>query len=199
MKKSLAILFCLIASTTQAQITYGIKGGLNLSDVVLNDYINPDAESDFTMKLGPHAGLYFTTPASEKFSFAAELLYSDKGVKAVNPVHLHYINVPLLAQYRLTDELKVEVGPELGYMVAARSKYGNVSGIWSNKLDFGFDAGLLLNLNENFGVTLRYYAGFSSVIEPYQQRDSNNNPTSDKIKYQNRVLQLSLNYKLGER
>lgn len=187
----------MIIFNSYSQIAYGIKGGLNISDVVINNYINPDAESDFDLKLGLHAGLFASTSVTEKFSFLSEILYSNKGVKAITPVNLHYINVPLLGRYMITEDLLVEVGPELGYLFSARSKYGDVSNTWDNKLDLGLDAGIQYEFSGTIAVGLRYYAGFSSVID-IRERDANNS-SGETIKYQNRVLQISVACKLGEK
>lgn len=197
MKNFLLILFALFSYAVNgiAQVQFGIKGGLNLSDVVINNYINPDAESDFDTKAGIHGGVFASTDLNEKFGLSAELLYSNKGVKAHSRINLHYINLPLLLQYNITDEFRVEVGSELGYLFAAKSKFGDERNIWNNKLDIGLDVGVQYLIWQNIKAGLRYNAGFSSIIDTM-----NSNQTSgETIKYLNRVLQLSVSYQLGEK
>lgn len=174
------------------QTEFGIKGGLNLSDIVMTNYINPDVESDLRIKAGTHAGVFVNGMVNDRIGMAAELIYSDKGVKGNNNIHLHYITLPLLVQYELTDNIFAEIGPEPGYMFSARSELGNESSTYNNKIDLALDAGFRFDTPKLvFG--LRYCAGLFNVKEPL---DGYIPPGVDKVKYQNRVLQFSVGYKL---
>ena len=127
----------------------------------------------------------------DRIGMAAELLYSNKGVKGFSNINLHYITLPLLAQYKLTDRLSAELGPELGYMFSAESAFGNVANTYTNKFDLAIDGGFRLNSPRLiFGI--RYCAGIFSVREPQESAAT----PGEKIKYQNRVLQISIGYKL---
>lgn len=192
MMRFLCLVFIIcIPAVAHAQTEFGIKAGMNLSDVVMTNYIDPDVESALDLKLGLHAGGYVSGAVSERVGISGELLYSDKGVKGVSNIHLHYVTIPILAQYRLTDHLSGELGPEPGYLFSARSNHGSVSNTYNNKFDLSLDAGLRLDAG-NFRIALRYCAGVFSVrdLEP------TNVPAKDRVKYQNRVLQLSIGYKL---
>jgi opacity protein-like surface antigen len=184
------VFFC-SALCAVAQLGIGIKGGLNISDVVINNVIDPDAESGYNFKAGLHAGIFATAEVGTRTSLAAELQYSNKGVYAITPINLHYIVLPALVRYALNDKFTAEAGPELGYLLAARSKYGNVGNIWNNKIDLGLDIGLQYNVVTNMTLGLRFNAGISSIIE-----DTPSSAQSEKIRYQNRVLQFSVAYKL---
>lgn len=191
MKGILLFAFVCVALCATAQVSAGIKGGLNISDVVINNLIDPDAESGYDLKAGFHAGVFAVADIGTRTSLAAELQYSNKGVHAVTNIDLHYVVLPLLVRYSVADKLIAEAGPELGYLVAAKSKYGNVGNIWNNKIDLGLDMGLQYNIFSNMTLGLRFNAGFSSVIE-----DTPPSAQGEKIRYQNRVLQLSLAYKI---
>jgi hypothetical protein len=184
------ILFLLLAfpAVTFAQTEFGVKGGLNVSDVVITNYINPDVESDFRLKLGLHAGVFIKGMVNERVGMAAELLYSDKGV---NNIHLRYITLPLLIQYKITDKVFAELGPEPGYLFSATSEYGNAANTYNNKFDLALNAGLVIDMPMVM-VGLRYCIGLFSVrdIEDF------GSPRNEQIKYQNRVLQFSIGYKL---
>lgn len=191
MVRVLGLLSFFIPALAAGQTELGIKGGMNLSDIVMTNYIDPDVESALALKIGFHAGVYVSGVLSERIGMSGELLYSDKGVKGLSNIHLHYITIPLLVQYRLTDHLVGELGPEPGYLFAARSNRGSVSNTYNNKFDVSLDAGLRFNAGK-WLVTLRYCAGVFSVrnLEP------SSIPAKDRVKYQNRVLQLSMGYKL---
>ena len=191
MIRSLTLILLSLPTLAVGQTQFGIKGGLNLSDIVMTNYINPDVESDLSLKAGIHAGFFVTGWVEERVGIAAELLYSNKGVRANGNINLHYINVPMLLQYRLNESWIAEIGPELGYMISATSDFGNASSTYNNKFDVGLDGGIRLDTRRmNFG--LRYCVGMFSVREPIQFGSSGN----EKIKYQNRTLQLYLGYKL---
>ena len=175
-----------------AQNEFGIKGGLNIADIVITNYINPDVEYTFRIKAGAHAGFFLYGNVKDRIGLGAELLYSDKGVQVNNNIHLHYITLPFLVQYRLKENFLAEAGPELAYMLSAHSKLGNESSTYNNKLDLSLNAGFRLN-TEKMVFGLRYCVGLFNVKEPL---GGYNQPGVEKVKYQNRVLQLSLGYKL---
>lgn len=183
----------LIPTVGVCQATLGIKAGLNISDVVMTNYINPDVESDLGLKLGLHAGVFLSGDITESLGLSGELLYSDKGVNGGSNVHLHYITLPLMIEYRLTDHISAELGPEPGYLFSATSRYGNAANTYSNKLDLALDGGFRLDTHKMvFGI--RYCVGLLSVREPVEVVGPSG---PEKIKYQNRVLQLSMGYKLA--
>jgi hypothetical protein len=202
--RAIALSFLLVSinaiSVLAQEVTYGMKGGLNISDVVIQHYINPDAESKFTMKLGPHFGVFASMKLTEQLSFAAELLYSNKGVHAGTRINLNYLNLPLLIRYNLSKKFLLEAGPELGYLASARSRYGNVSNTWNNKLDFCLDAGLQYRLSEKTSVGARYSFGLLSVITNVDDSNSNYIPSGNNaISYQNRTVQFFVAYAIGKK
>lgn len=186
-------LFVLLSTDVFGQAQIGVKGGLNIADIVMTNYINPDVEADLGLKAGLHAGFFVSGMMNERTGAAVELLYSNKGVKAQAQTNLHYITLPVLLRYRLSSKIFAEIGPEPGYLFSAQSDYGDVSGTYNNRFDLALDAGFHFDLQRLvFGI--RYCAGLFSVrnVESFQS------PSTEKIKYQNRVLQLSLGYKLRE-
>jgi hypothetical protein len=193
MKRSgLFLLLIVITHCLCAQIQLGVKGGLNVSDVVINNSYDPDVEPVFQMKPGFHAGLFLIADGDEKFGFGAELLYSSKGVRAFNIINLHYVTIPILLRYHFHEKFVVEIGPEVGYLVSANSKYGNVNSTWDNKLDIGLDGGIHYKLGKIF-CGVRFNAGFSSVI-----RNPSGAANGDRIRYQNRAAQLSISVPIKE-
>ena len=181
----------IVLINADAQIRYGVKAGLNIADVVINNVVDPDAEADYKSKPGPHAGIFITFDGDQT-GFGAELLYSNKGVKAVTNISFHYIAVPLLFRYHLSEYFVAEGGPEIGYLVNASSKHGNLNHIWDNKLDLGLDIGIQYKGLSKIVVGMRFNAGISSVIRNAAVS------TGERIRYQNRVLQLSAGYIIGQ-
>ncbi len=192
MRLRLLILIFFLPALCAGQTAFGVKAGLNLSDIVMTNYVNPDVESDLRIRAGVHAGVFVSGMVSDKLGMAAELLYVDKGVKGLTNIHLHYIALPLIIQYRVTDRVVAELGPEPAYLFSAMSGHGNVSGTYNNKFDLSLDGGFRLDVS-NLVLCIRYCVGLFSVREPIEMAGSSG---IEKIKYQNRVVQFSVGYKL---
>lgn len=175
---------------TPGQIITGLKGGANFADVVINNVVDPDAEADFRMKTGWHAGAFATMEAGERTGVVLEIQYSRKGVRAIEKVNFHYITVPILIRYRLDDRFFAEAGPELGYLFAARSTHGNMNHIWDNNLDIGLAGGIHYEFSDRLFAQARFLAGIPSVIRNASTQGG------DPVRYQNRVLQISLGWVL---
>ena len=193
---TLSLVLLPITYGSAQSLRYGVKSGLNLSDIVLANFINNDVESDYRMKFGFHAGIYCSADLIEQFFLDTELIFSNKGTKAGERINLYYITIPFLLRYALSDQFSVALGPEFGYLIAARSPLGDVSNTWNNKLDFGVDLDARYRLAERLQIGARYNAGFSSVIDT---RSSSSSNPGETIKYQNRTLQFSLYLQVGER
>ena len=194
MSRFIGFIFCLISVSTVSQdISWGLKGGLNVSDVVLNDVVNPDLEADYKAKIGWHSGVFTILQLDKAWSLSAELLYSRKGVNAVGTnINLNYACIPVLLKYSYSEKFRIEAGPEVGYLFLANSRYGNVSDVYNNNLDIAINIGCEFILTEKVFLGARFNAGFSNVIEQDTYGGSPN------IKYQNRVLQFSVGYILGK-
>ncbi|HEY0656064.1 MAG TPA: porin family protein [Chryseosolibacter sp.] len=185
--RTLGLFFFLFGcvTTVNAQMVIGVRGGLNLSDIVLNNLTNPDLEPAYQVKAGLHAGVFVLLDGENEFGLVAELLYSNKGVNALNRINLHYVTIPLLLRYHLNEKWVAEAGPEIGYLVSANSRYGNLNSTWDNKLDVGLDAGLHYRIGKAY-VGLRFNAGFLSVIR------NASGASGEQVRYLNRAVQLSL-------
>src|SRR5687768_3019601 len=125
MLRFVGIVMIILPVSTLAQTEFGIKGGLIISDFVMTNYFNPVMESDLGIKLGVHAGIFVSGMVGERLGVAAELLYSDKGVKGLSNIHLRYITLPLIIQYQVGKNILAELGPEPGYLFSARSAQGD--------------------------------------------------------------------------
>src|SRR6185295_17674396 len=100
-------------SETALSTKFGIKGGLNLTNLHSNDF------ADNQMKAGFNAGIYSKIPVTPGFSIQPELLYSVKGNKSdySNFVqgsgqyrfNLGYIELPLLAVVNLAKNFSIHV------------------------------------------------------------------------------------------
>lgn len=206
------LLFLLISNSSHAQqLRLGVKGGPSLVD--LKAVAAPDGivseDSYYKMRPSYHFGIFGIVDLSEKFYVQTELLYANKGFRSNDPrgsesnIHLHYLTLPVLLNYRILEKVHVGVGGELGYRLAARSKYDgssvDVNFIYKRKLDVGIDVGLRYAITHKVSLGVRYIHGLFNVFgRRGVLAGLNGNPMLKGPSYQNRVVQFSVGYTFGD-
>lgn len=190
-KHIIIVVLMLIASTTvsQAQIRFGVRAGLNSSNVSFPNL--PDRKERF----GFHVGVLADVPVSPNFmSIQPELSYSVKGAgfKYLNErqtVDLNYLDFLVPVAFKL-DAFDLQVGPFASYLISSPDyKFYNDNTVMADAFK-KFDAGLTAGLSYNFSklmVGVRYNQGFIDVTQ------DNSRPFLGSGK--NAVGQVSLGYK----
>lgn len=160
----------LVAGTTAVSaqnFSWGPKVGLNVSSM---------SHTDMNAKVGFTAGVFGELKTNDWFAVSAELLYSrqgetnkwtEDGIKVKDRLKSHYLNVPLLANFYVTENLALKTGVQAGFCLGARS----IEKIDGNKEKHGvgdafhtadiaipvgisYDLGaLVLDARYNFGVS----------------------------------------------
>ena len=172
MRQNLKILiFCVclanLSLNSTAQVTWGIKGGLNLSTSIYpggpnNGYI-----------LAFNAGAYAKIKLGSRFSLLPELTYSLKG----NPLFdsniflMEYISVPVLVEYKIVGKLAAIAGPECSYLInsffkPAQPGFNPTS--FYRRIDFGYVLGLRYGFGKHLGVDFRWDRGVIGTFKPNQ-------------------------------
>jgi len=189
---SLAIISLLFVSmTTNAQqeyFEYGFKGGVNLSSISGDGDKVSNYDTKASMNIGGY-GLYKILP---KLGIQAELLYSEQGfserfdseevdideIKSLT--RMQYINLPVLVSYNLIEQLWIEGGVQVGYLVDAEEEreersINNESGQLDSatktidqtsryeSLELGLLGGLRYKLSQNFMIQARYEKSINDV------------------------------------
>ena len=171
------------------QTRFGIKGGLNLTSFAGGNYY--DAKSLVGFQVGGFAEI----KVIERLSIQPEVLFSTQGAKFDGGSFgdfddkLNYINIPVLAKFYITKQFTVEGGPQLGFLVSAKSD-GHDSKDNFKSVDTGFNFGAGYNFTDNVSVNLRYTVGLSNIAD-YDTDDIDEYFDSPK----NSVLALTLGYK----
>jgi hypothetical protein len=155
---------------------FGIKGGLNLTNLHSDDFANDH------LKAGFNVGIFSKIPVTPGFSIQPELLYSLKGSKSdynnalqgsgQYRFNLGYIELPLLAVVNLTKNFNIHAGGYGAYLTNVNIKdvnnQGNVNGITEvnadnfNRWDFGLAGGIGFDI-ENFMMGARYNYGLTNI------------------------------------
>lgn len=199
----LVLFGALLSVGSQAQFSFGVKGGLTIADMDLD--VEPDTAIDFI--LGGNAGVFFKI-GDGLFSFQPEVMYVRRGARKVvegseyyRQINMNYIDVPLLA--RLSFNLKVaelyfNLGPYVGYMMSAKIKdktFDEEQNKWVEgdyKYDFDqefvgrWDVGAVMGVGVRLLmviVEVRYNHGFINIANKDILRYDNSN---------NKFLNISL-------
>ena len=183
------LLSVLISSAATAQHQHpniGIKGGLNLYNI--------DGNGKSDLKTGLHLGLLSHIHLAKDFAFQPEILYSAQGTKnggSDNSLNLDYINIPLLFQYMFDNGFRIQAGPQVGFLVNAKTKSGNTTVNVKdgyNSLDLGLSiGGSYVFVDTGFGLDARYNHGLSNIYD------------SNTLNATNRGFQLGIFYLFGHK
>lgn len=177
----LAAAFFTGAQAQNSTARYGIKGGLNVSNLYSNTVTDENA------RIGFNAGLYGQILSSEAFAIQTELLYTTKGSQAdYNSAfgnqnvkfNLNYLELPILAVFKLGSAAEIHAGGYASYLLNANINY---TGAFANGTDQinrdnlkSGDAGLVAGFGLNFGsvqVGARYNYGLVEIANTQAAKD----------------------------
>lgn len=177
------------------------KAGYTHSDVL----VSPEPANIFTPKETFHAGIAIKDlKLSDKIGFQPELLYSMQGfhVASVGNVGIHYLSVPLLVTFPVTEGLELQVGPQISYMV--NSRVGVVNDLFSvsykglfNDIDAGAVAGAEYKVSDNVSLGGRYYLGMTNVNKDFSF--GNNTNLSNYFQMRNTGVQAYISFSFGKK
>lgn len=178
-KTTLGAAALLLATALFAQDPkYGLKAGINFATVTgLGGELKP----------GFNGGVLAHLHVTPAFSLQPEVMYSNQGTKysSTNKLLLNYINVPVLLQYNFDNGFRLQGGPQIGFIIEAKNKTGNVETDVASAyktVDFSIPVGFSYLGYSGFGVDMRYNIGVTNVKK------------NAAMNYRNSVLQLGLFY-----
>ena len=183
--------FGFINAQDKKDMSFGVKGGLNVSSVTNAVQYGANSSS----LIGFHLGVFGEFMVSDKFAIQPELLYSAQGVTVDDSegnkvdAKLDYINIPVMAKFYATNSFSLEFGPQIGFLVSAKEKSGGVTTDIKDatkSTDFGLNLGMGYDITENMVLGLRYNFGLSQL-----QKDLGSGEKASK----NSVFQFSFGYK----
>ena len=143
-------------------ISLGIKGGVNVYNV------HNDDNTKYDPRTGYHFGLLGHIHFDSHFAVQPEIVYSAQGAKIVDTKYnLDYINIPVLFQYMFDNGFRLQAGPQVGFLVSAKSKNNNdIINIKDNykPIDFGVSIGASYVFPPTgFGIDARFNIGLSDI------------------------------------
>ncbi|HVV55383.1 MAG TPA: porin family protein [Mucilaginibacter sp.] len=173
----------------------GITGGLNIANTVSSYNTNYGT----TSILGFNAGLTADIPLVYPLSFEPEVLFSQQGYQA-NTIdgtltqRNNYIDIPLLAKFRLVRGFNFLIGPQINIPVTSTTTFDNgfntaSESYYTNSNNQSYVAGAFgvsIDLNPNVDIHARYLIDLSS---------NSNDPNSPIADYRNQVWQFGIGIK----
>jgi hypothetical protein len=214
MKKITFLIFALLTIfISQAQeIKYGLKGGLNTSNLKGIVPISINSNQKEKSIFGVNLGCFVEIKLTEKLAFQPELIFSMQGNKLerdeeqqkgvfISKTRINYLNIPLLVKYYIENKLYVEFGPQVGLLLNIKQDVSNISifdpALITNednkdinditkKTDYGFNLGLGFEFSDRTFINIRSNFAPSNINDVY----------ASKNKIQNEVFQISIGYKL---
>ncbi|MFZ1808477.1 MAG: porin family protein [Cyclobacteriaceae bacterium] len=190
MKKIILPAFlCLCCIVAKAQLSFGVKAGVN------HNSVRGDGEP-FSLKssTGFHLGAFGSIPLSSKLSLNPELQYIRKQSETFGG-NLNYLEVPILFSYNLSSRFSLELGPSMGQSIYTRmnsvgKKRPSLGSV--DDLDFGMIGGGKFKISDKVSVVARYNYSFL----PFEKFVFNDGPgtVTDTYKFYNSSVQLSVLY-----
>ncbi len=169
---------------------YGIKGGMNISNLSVDPQDLEEGGSLRSFALGAWYGM----PLNRRLALQAEALYSVKGDSETASgytasTQMRYIDVPVLARIGFMHDAgahpSLYLGPSFAFNLSAKSKLegdsGNVDEDVKDQvraLDFGvvFGGGVDFAVGKHtYGVELRYSKGLSNAADESANGSAHNN------------------------
>ena len=153
---------CLFTSVVLAQqVQFGLKAGANLSALKTGDQLSDH-------RTGYYAGAFSHLHLNRHFALQPEVMYSSQGAEysSTSKRKLNYINVPVLGQYMFGNGLRLQTGPQVGFLTSAKQESGSEeatikTSMKSTDFSWSFGAGYLSPVR--LGIDVRYNLGLNDI------------------------------------
>jgi len=190
MKKLVLVMFLLIGTSqfTNAQVAFGIKGGVNYNSNSIENVSN-DVLSGVKGKTGYHAGIWtrFKIPVIG-FYLRPELVYTHLdndiiytptgGTAKPTTINLNKIDIPVLLGKKIFGVGNVFIGPSFQYVLKSGFSLEDLKHVKSNAFTVGLQFGGGLEFGK-LGIDVRWERGFSNVESSFIDNTVNTNLNFD--------------------
>lgn len=173
MKQTLSVLLISILFSTlsaEAQVGFGLKGGLNLSTLNIDD-----PELSYDSRTGYHAGI-FLRGKFDKIGIQPELLlFTQNGdlkssLFGTAKESFTYLSIPLIFKFYPIGGLNFQVGPQFGFLIDGDREVNTVLGSdtyditdYYKKSDLSVSVGGGYDFNFGLGLDVRYNIGVKDI------------------------------------
>lgn len=189
------------AADKRDQLVFGIKAGMNVSNVW--DEQGADFVAD--PKLGAAGGVFLAVPIGKYFGVQPEVLFSQKGFKGGGSLlgfpysftrTTSYIDVPILVQFKPIEYFTLLAGPQFSYLLKEKNVY--TFGSNSSEQEQAFSNEDVRNNILGFvvGADMTVKAFVVSARAGWDFQNNNKNGVSTTPRYKNQFLQLTIGFRI---
>lgn len=182
------VAICGMGSIVTAQdAQFGIKGGVNFSNIVGGD--DGNSIDDENLLTSFHIGIFTQVGLSDVFYIQPELLYTRKGTEldlgllGDRQLNLDYLELPIMFRIQVLETINLEAGPYAAYLLNSKITNGNSNESFNldtddfRKLDYGVAIGAGFDL-EILEIGARYNYGLVSLSKNDNGIDARNSTLS---------------------
>ncbi len=156
-------------SATAQETAFGIKGGLNLSEIKIDD-----PEASYDSKTGYHAGI-FVRGKFNKVAIQPELLlYTQRGDFSgpgyTGNEDFTYLTIPLMVKFYPVMGLNLQLGPQFGFLLDGERTSDTIIGTIKQDIkdqyessDFAVSAGAGYDFSFGLSLDARYNIGVKDI------------------------------------
>lgn len=182
--KLATVLILIFSANVTAQVSFGVKAGLNLNYLSVNvegqSNVNKSALTP-GLGFGSQIGGLIAIPMSQKVFFKPGLSFVGRGAGLSDErIHIYYADLPLLFQLSVTKNFYVEAGPVASRLLGAyrystfERKLVNISTIVES-YSVGLSCGVGYFVKPRLAVTASFYRAMTEAWDiPF--RDEDNQP-----------------------
>ena len=175
-KKLIMLLAMLACMSASAQVKFGAKVGLDLTNFW-------GKECGHHIVLNYQAGLLMEYKFHPHFGISPEVVFAAQGgqekaddgsemggfIRSDKHYHTNYINVPVMLKYYPTQDFSIDFGPQVGFNVYSKYTMGKHEATeykdMTKAVDFGLGLGCTYNLDKNVFIQLRYTLGLTNAFK----------------------------------
>ncbi|WP_347174329.1 porin family protein [Polaribacter uvawellassae] len=203
--KRILLMMCLafgLSQTSNAQINFGIKGGINYNSNSFSD-VKDDVFSGAESKTGYHAGIWlrFKVPVIGLY-IRPELVYTNLennvnftqivGGNAVGQIKTSYnfqkIDIPVLVGKKIFGIGNVYIGPSFQYILSSDFGFSDLKEVNSDGFTLGLQFGGGVELGK-LGLDVRWERAFSGIETTFLNGATN-------VEFDTRVNQIIIGLSL---
>ncbi len=195
--------FCLLIISTPLIVfsqKFGIKAGLNFSNISNASAINASSQTGF------HAGVFLDI-GKKIIGSRTEIIYSQQGYNystdsTKGSVKNNYIQFAQFIAINITKYVQVQVGFITGYLLNAKADSAQSTGYaaadnilkFYNRFDYGFGGGVEVHPYAGILVGARYNFSLNSLYN-VSSFTNGSNSYSPNVDFKNNVIQVFVGYR----
>lgn len=189
MKKVILIVFLAFgfSKTSNAQIDFGIKAGVNYNNSDNDSFktIGDDVINGAKSKSGYHAGIWLRGNITDSFYIRPELVYTKvKNEYVYQTINTDYefqkIDVPVLVGVKFLSFANAFIGPSFQYIIEEDFKFSDATTDEFDKFSLGLQMGVGIELG-NLGIDVRWERGLSTSEAKFANNFTVDNRTNQII------------------